>query len=68
MGEDDKKRLLKRVKTDEKRGSAKRALSPAACFKKSPSNFPQSLYCKHLSLRVHAHAGKDRQGKEHTQQ
>lgn len=36
--------------------------------KKGPSNFPQSLYCKHLSLRVHAHAGKDSQGKEHTQQ
>lgn len=36
--------------------------------KKSPSDFPQSLYGKRLSLCVHAHAGKYSQSKEHTQQ
>lgn len=37
-------------------------------LQESPSDFPQSLYCKRVSLCMHAHAGKYSQSKEHTQQ
>lgn len=50
------------------RKEAERTMQPLLLLQKSPSNFPQSLHCKRLSLCVHAHAGKYSQGKEHTQQ
>lgn len=50
------------------RKEAEQNMRSLLLLQKSPSNFPQSLYCKHLSLSVHAQAGKYSQGKEHTQQ
>lgn len=50
------------------RKEAEQNMRSLLLLQKSPSNFPQSLYCKRLSLRVHAQAGKYNQGKEHTQQ
>lgn len=50
------------------RKEAEQTVRSLLLLQKSPSNFPQSLHCKRLSLCVHAQASKYSQGKEHTQQ